>query len=172
MWNELMRQMTSVHALPQLVPYQNHSRSSAQSHKSTHVISHDQLCNQASNVQIRGFSRLHSFSGPFSGTPRKAGIKKVKPIWILLKQETVSGSGISWAMCKSAPRSIQITMLAPHHLSFYRPDALPAAQPTNSKALKFNSPLQQNNNNTRLMALFRDYPGKLVQETRNQSGFY
>jgi len=33
----------------------------------------------------------------------------VKPIWILLKQETVSGSGISWAICKSAPRSRQIT---------------------------------------------------------------
>ena len=25
--------------------------------------------------------------------------RKVKPIWILLKQETVSGSGISWAIC-------------------------------------------------------------------------
>ena len=27
-----------------------------------------------------------------------------------LKQETVSGSGISWVICKSAPRSRQITM--------------------------------------------------------------
>jgi len=36
--------------------------------------------------------------------------EKVKPIWILLKQETVSGSGISWAICKSAPHSRQITM--------------------------------------------------------------
>ena len=58
---------------------------------------------------------------------------KVKPIWILLKQETVSGSGISWATCKSAPRSRQITMPTPHHSVFYRPDALPAAQPTVSK---------------------------------------
>ena len=32
---------------------------------------------------------------------------KVKPNWILLKQETVSGSGISWAVCQSAPRSRQ-----------------------------------------------------------------
>ena len=40
--------------------------------------------------------------------PRWARTRKVKPIWILLKQETVSGSGISWAL--------------------YRPDALPAAQ--------------------------------------------
>ena len=49
------------------------------------------------------------------GLPRCAGTRKVKPIWILLKQETVGGSGISWAICKSAPRSRQITMPAPHH---------------------------------------------------------
>ena len=32
-----------------------------------------------------------------------------------------------------APRSIQITTSAPHHSIFYRPDALPDAQPTVSK---------------------------------------
>jgi len=58
---------------------------------------------------------------------------RLKPIWILLKQETVSGSGISWTICKSAPRSRQITTPAPHHSFFYRPDALPVAQPTASK---------------------------------------
>ena len=45
----------------------------------------------------------------------------------------MSGIGISWAICKSAPRSRQITTPAPHHSVFYRPDALPAAQPTASK---------------------------------------
>jgi len=41
------------------------------------------------------------------------------------------GSGISWTICKqSAPRSRQITTATPHHLFFYRPDALPDAQPT------------------------------------------
>jgi len=50
----------------------------------------------------------------------------VKPIWILLKQEMVSGIGISWSICKYAPLSRQITMPAPHHSSSYRPDALPA----------------------------------------------
>ena len=69
----------------------------------------------------------------FPGLPGRAGTRKVKPIWILLKQETVSGSGISWAICKSAPRSRQITTPAPHHSVFYRPDALPVAQPTASK---------------------------------------
>ena len=33
----------------------------------------------------------------------KRQTRKVKPIWTLQKQETVSGSGISWAICKSAP---------------------------------------------------------------------
>ena len=40
---------------------------------------------------------------------------------------------IRWAICKSAPRSRQVTMPVPHHSVFYRPDALPAAQPTASK---------------------------------------
>ena len=58
----------------------------------------------------------------FQGLPR-----------ILPKQETVSGSGIIWAICKSAPCSRQITTPAPHHPVFYRLDALPATQPTVSK---------------------------------------
>ena len=64
--------------------------------------------------------------------------KGIKPIWISLKQETVSGSGISWDTCKSAPRSRQITTPAPHSSVFYRPDALPAAQPTASKHWRHN----------------------------------
>jgi len=36
----------------------------------------------------------------------------------LLEQETVNGSGISWAMCKSAPCPRQITMPASHHSVF------------------------------------------------------
>jgi len=75
----------------------------------------------------------HPFNCPFSGTTRWAGTRKVKPIWILRKQETMSGSGISWAICKSTSRSRLITMPAPHCSVFYRPDALPTAQPTASK---------------------------------------
>jgi len=36
----------------------------------------------------------------------------------LLEQETVSGSSISWAICKSASRSRQITMPTSHHSVF------------------------------------------------------
>ena len=84
---------------------------------------------QHSNSYIQQ-QQQNPFNGPFLGLPGWAGTRKVKPIWILLKQETVSGSGISRAICKSAPCSRQITMPASHHSVFYRPDALPAAQPT------------------------------------------
>jgi len=47
-------------------------------------------------------------------TTRVSRYQKAKTNWILLKQETLSGSGISWAMCMSAPRSRQITTPAPH----------------------------------------------------------
>ena len=74
-----------------------------------------------------------AFNGPFPGLPRWAGTREVKPIWILLKQTV---SGISWAICKSAPRSRQITTPAPHHSVFLQAGC-PACRPTNSvKALK------------------------------------
>ena len=85
-------------------------------------------------------THTHPFNGPFLGLPRWAGTRKVKPIRILLKQEAVSGSGISWAICKSAPRSRQMTTTAPHHSVFYRPDAfLPPNQQRQStwKSLKY-----------------------------------
>ena len=50
---------------------------------------------------------------PFSGTTQVSQYQKRKT-----KQETVSGSGISWAICQSAPCSRQITMPTPHHSVF------------------------------------------------------
>jgi len=48
----------------------------------------------------------------------------------------LSGSGFSWAICKSAPRSRQITMPSPHHSVFLQAGC-PSCSPTNSvKALK------------------------------------
>ena len=80
------------------------------------------------------------------GLPGWAGTRKVKPIWISLKQETVSGSGVSWAICKSAPRHRQITTPVPDHSVFFRPDALPVAQTTASKHWRpFNVHVKQNN---------------------------
>jgi len=77
----------------------------------------------------------HPFNGTLSGTTWVSQYQKGKTNLDLLKQETVSGSGISWAICKSAPRPKQITMPAYHH-SFLQAE-FPSCRPTNSvKALK------------------------------------
>jgi len=91
-------------------------------------------------IRIHTHTHTHTrLTGIFPGLPRWAGTRKAKPIWILLKQETVSGSGIRWNICKSAPRSRQITMPAPHHsdTQFFLQAGCPSCRPTNSvKALK------------------------------------
>jgi len=86
---------------------------------------------------ITTHTHTHPFNGPLSGTTRVSQYQKGKPIWILVKQETVSGSGIGWTICKSAPRFRQITTTTPHCSVFYRPDALPAAQPTSLPIKRF-----------------------------------
>jgi len=60
-------------------------------------------CIQSNNwPPARTHAHTHTrLTALFLGLHRWAGIRKVKPIWILLKQETLSGSGISWAICKS-----------------------------------------------------------------------
>ena len=77
-------------------------------------------------------THTRAFNGPLFGSTRVSRYQKCKTSLDLPKQETVSGSGIIWAICKSAPCSRQITMPAPHHSDFYRPDALPAAHPAAS----------------------------------------
>ena len=72
-----------------------------------------------SPLQTHTHTHIHTrLMALFPGLPGWAGTRKVKPIWILLKQETVSGSG-------KTPAS--------HHSVFYRPDALRGAQATASK---------------------------------------
>ena len=80
-------------------------------------------------------THTHPFNGPLSRTTRVSRYQKVKTSldFTEARDKQVSGSGIRWAICKSAPRSRHITMPAPDHSVFYRPDALPAAKPTASK---------------------------------------
>jgi len=56
--------------------------------------------NPSNDIKVRTTNKQnkHPFNGPL--------------------QETASGSGISWAICKSAPRSRQITTPATHHSVF------------------------------------------------------
>jgi len=60
--------------------------------------------------------------------------RKVKPIWIYRRQETVSGSGTSWAICIcTSPQTDNHARITP--LSFLQ--ACPSCRPTNSvKALR------------------------------------
>ena len=68
-----------------------------------------------------------------SGTTRVSRHQKGKTNLDLLEQDIVSGSGISWAICKSAPWPRCITMPASHQSVFYRSDALPAFLPSNQQ---------------------------------------
>ena len=95
-------------------------------HTCTHAYTH-------THTQTHTHTRLMAI---FPGLPGWASTRKVKPIWTLLKQETVSDSGINWAMCKYASRSRQITMPVPHYSSFLQAGC-PSCRRTNSvKALK------------------------------------
>ena len=64
------------------------------------------------------YAHTHPCNGPFTRTTQVSWHQKSETNLDLLKQETVSGCGINWAVCKSAPRSRQITMPAPHHSVF------------------------------------------------------
>ena len=66
------------------------------------------------------------------GLPGQASSLKVKPIWILLKQES------EWQWHQLGHMQVCTSLQTDNHastapVSFYRPDALPAAHPTASK---------------------------------------
>ena len=97
------------------------------------------VCQQLSALIQRTpphYYTTHPLNGHLSGTSQLSRYQKGKPVSTLLKQETVSGSGISWAICKSAPRSRQITTPTPDHSVFLQAGC-PSCLPTNSvNALK------------------------------------
>jgi len=80
---------------------------------------------------------LYPFNGLFSRITWVSWYQKGKTSLDLNEagDDAVWGrSGISGNIIKqSAPRSVQITTPTPQHSIFYRPDALPGAQPTVSK---------------------------------------
>jgi len=79
---------------------------------------------------------LHPFNALYSRTTWVSRRQKGIPLWILLEQEIMCDSGISWTICKSfASRPSQITMPVPHHSVFLQAGC-PSCHPTNSvKAL-------------------------------------
>jgi len=90
------------------------------------------------NISIRAvyYYCYSRFTSPWtlSGTTQVSQYQKGKTSLDLLKQEIVSGSGVSWAICKSVPRPIQNLAGTPP-LSFLQAGC-PSWRPTNSvKAL-------------------------------------
>jgi len=122
----LLHYVITIHNPPTLQSDRCHGRSITQVVKRKPVISGAALPPKS----LWACTHTQSIYGPldfvqdYSGW---AGTRKVKPIWILLKQETVSGSGISWAICKSAPHPRQITTPAPHRSVF--PGRMPFLPP-------------------------------------------
>jgi len=82
---------------------------------------------------ITSCRHTHMFNGPLSGTTRVSRYQKGKTNLDFTGARDSEWQWHQLGMCKSAPRFRQITTPAPHHSVFYRPDALPAAQPTASK---------------------------------------
>ena len=93
------------------------------------------ICSTMVQFYNESHTNTHPFNGRFSGTVQVSRYQKGKTN---LDFTEARDSEWQWhqlghIICKSAPHSRQITMPAPHCSVFYRPDALPAAQPTASK---------------------------------------
>jgi len=90
------------------------------------------------HTHTQSFTALLEFVQDYPGeqVPERQNqeLRKGKTNLDLLEQEIVSGSGICWAICKSAPHPRQPRQ-HPTTQFFYRADALPAAQPTALKAI-------------------------------------
>ena len=84
---------------------------------------HSELITSENNLpMLHRISKVntHMFDGPFSGTTRVSRYQKNKTN-LDFTEETVSGSGINWAVCKSAVcTSLQDNHASTPPLSFYR----------------------------------------------------
>ena len=80
-------------------------------------------------------THIHLFNGPLSGTTRVSRYQKGKTN---LDFTEARDSEWQWHQLgrMQVCTSLQTTMPSPHHSVFYRPDALPATQPTASKQVK------------------------------------
>jgi len=86
-----------------------------------------------SELTVINVTHTHLFNGPFSGTTQVSRYQKDKT-----NQDYAEARDTEWQWHQLGRMQVctslqQITTSAPHHSVFYRPDALPAAQPTASK---------------------------------------
>ena len=116
-----------------------HNRSySAQSYIKT-----ERLC----STKVHPYTSIHThtlpFNGPFSGTTQVSRYQKGKTNLDFTEARDSEWQWHQLTICKSAPRSRQITTPAPHHSSFLQAGC-PSCRPTNSvKALKALIPLNE-----------------------------
>ena len=96
-------------------------------HAETNTHTRTRLCTRA-HTHTHTHAHAHTLNGPFSETTQVSRYKKGKTN--LDFTEAMSGSGISWAICKPALCSRETATPASHYSAFFRPDAHPAAQPT------------------------------------------
>ena len=92
-------------------------------HCHTHSLTH-------ARARTRAHTHARPFNGHLSGTTLVSRYQKGKTNLILLKQETESGSGISWAISGMHLAPDRQPCQHPTTQFFYSLDALPAAQPT------------------------------------------
>ena len=98
-------------------------------------LSIDLLANSAQVIPVTAYytTTLHPFNGLFSRTTWVSWHQTGRPFWILVQQEMMG-----WQCYQLDHTQIICTSLQTHNhastspLSFYRPDALPAAKPTAS----------------------------------------
>ena len=106
---------------------------------------------------------LHPFNGLFSRTTRVSRQQESKPFWISLQQEMMR-----WQWHQVDHMQFICTLLHTYNhastspLSFYRPDAPPAAQPTASEHWRKHD--ITTTTTTVLWPFFRDYPSEPVPE--------
>jgi len=82
---------------------------------------------------ITTIDKKHPFNGPFTKTTWVSQYQKGKTNLDFTEARDSEWQWHQLGICKSAPRSRQITMPATHHSVFFKLDALPAAQLTASK---------------------------------------
>ena len=105
------------------------------------------LANKLQKLQVLNSTHTHTrLTALFLGLPMWAGTRKVKPIWLLLNQETVSGSDISWAVCtllqtdNHASTPPATTQFFTGRMPFLPPNQQHHSTECNAlKALKFNA---------------------------------
>jgi len=66
------------------------------------AVSDDVRCSSVALLIVAEYTHTHSFNGQFSGTTQVSQYQKGKNQSGFYWSKTVSGSGISWAICKSA----------------------------------------------------------------------